>query len=173
MLRYQGEGDKTIWPINAEEDVAYEWTNGIYKNDSKNFRFVEEPIMPHAITRYHEILRAFYKDPSSLGGKLPFDATVDSWMGAVESATVKAAPAKTTPVETAPVETAHTIANKKPETPKIETVRHLATVKAGWKLMSIQDVRDNFEEIKKSMTHWGIYRLADGKVAGRGYRYEI
>ena len=45
----------------------------------------------------------------------------------------------------------------------------------GYIMMTIQDVRNNFDDCKAALSTfpWAIVALLDGKVAGSGYRYEI
>jgi hypothetical protein len=39
--------------------------------------------------------------------------------------------------------------------------------------MSTSDVKNNFAEVKSCLDQWTIAALSDGKIAGRGYGYEI
>tara|TARA_B110000285_G_C14909610_1_gene507261 strand:- start:282 stop:401 length:120 start_codon:yes stop_codon:yes gene_type:complete len=39
--------------------------------------------------------------------------------------------------------------------------------------MSSIDVKNNFAAVKSCLNQWTIAALSDGKIAGRGYGYEI
>ena len=45
----------------------------------------------------------------------------------------------------------------------------------GWRIMTVDDVKDHLAECKESMKAfpWAIVRMIDGKIGGAGYKYEI
>ena len=44
----------------------------------------------------------------------------------------------------------------------------------GWRLASIQDVAKHEEDAKNAISlEWGICTLADGRIKGPGYNFEV